>query len=121
MAAARSEIGNPQVRIFAQPLHLGPDFRLSPCIEYVERKRPEVAHRGPRAKLVDDGERWDLPHRGFHPRSVEMKLQLTVLLTQLVFRQAEVGQPGEKLGLEDLLAAIERVTGEPDHLFVGET
>ena len=39
---------------------------------------------------------------------------------QLVFGQLEILQPGEELRLEDLLAAVEGVAGEPDHLLLGE-
>ena len=39
---------------------------------------------------------------------------------ELVFRQPEIGEPVEELRLEDLLAAVEAVAGQPDHLLLGE-
>jgi hypothetical protein len=45
---------------------------------------------------------------------------LSVALRQLVFRQLEMRQPRKKLGLEDLRAAVETVTRQPDHLLLGE-
>ena len=41
-------------------------------------------------------------------------------LMQLVFGQAEIGEPVEEFGLEDLLAAVETVAGQPDHLLLAE-
>ena len=49
-----------------------------------------------------------------------MQLVLPVALAQLVFRQPEIGEPGQELRLEDLLAAVEAVAGEPDHLLLAE-
>ena len=115
---ARSEIGYPQPRKRPQSLDLLPHLRLGPRIEHVESKGAHVPHGCTRAQLVDDGERRDLPHRGFHPATVEVQLILAIALGEFVFRQLEGCEPVQELRFEDLLAPIEGVTGKPDHLLL---
>jgi hypothetical protein len=55
-----------------------------------------------------------------HPRSGKFQDELAVLLAQFVWGELEVAQPGEEFGAEDLRAAIKGVTGQPDHLLLGE-
>ena len=118
--AAGAEIGNAQLGQLFQPLDLLPHLGLGPRIGDIERERAVVAQRGARAQLVDDGQRRDLPHRGFHPRPVEFELELPVALLEPVFGQPEVLEPAQEAGREDLLGAVEAVTRQPDHLLFGE-
>ncbi len=52
---------------------------------------------------------------------MEMQLILTVFAAQIIFWQLEIMQPIKKLRLENLLASVEAVTRQPDHLFFGKT
>jgi hypothetical protein len=54
------------------------------------------------------------------PRPGEVQDKLVALPPQLVFRQAEVGEPGQEVRPEDLPLAIEGISGEPDQLLLGE-
>ena len=49
-----------------------------------------------------------------------MEFELAVDGAQLVIRQAEVGEPGEEIGGEHALLAVEAVAGEPDQLTLRE-
>ena len=54
------------------------------------------------------------------PGPGEAQLVLAVAAGQLVFGQAEIGEPFHEVGLENLLGAVKRVAGEPDQLVLGE-
>ncbi len=120
MAAARAEVGNLQPRQLAQAFNLTPHLRLGARIKHIERKRSKVLHRRARTQLVDDGKCGNFPHGRVRPRSMEMQLVLAVLAAQIIFRKLEIVQPVQELGLENLLAAIETVTRQPDHFLLGE-
>ena len=49
-----------------------------------------------------------------------MQLVLAVDLAQLVFGQAEIGEPVDEIRREHLGLAVEGVTGEPDQFVLGE-
>ena len=120
VAAARAEIGNAQVGQLLQPLDLFPHLGLGAGIEHIEREGAVMLHRGAAAQLVDDGERRDFPHRGFEPQAGKFEHELAVALFQAIFGQAEIFEPLEEGRLEDLLAAIKAVAGQPDHFLLGE-
>ena len=123
MAAAGAEIGDLQRTLGgerAQTLDLAPQLGLGAGVEHVEVEAAHAAHGGARAQLVDDRQRRDLPHRRVGPRSGEAQFVLSVLAGQLVFGQAEVGQPFHEVRLEDLPIAVKCVAGEPDQLVLGE-
>ena len=52
---------------------------------------------------------------------MEIQLILPVALEKLVFRQLIAGKPGEKFRLENLRAAVKRITRKPDIFLFGET
>jgi hypothetical protein len=52
---------------------------------------------------------------------MEMQLELSVAAVELVFRQLELREPGEEVGVEDLPAAVERIAGEPDQLLLRQS
>src|ERR1700754_2212713 len=54
------------------------------------------------------------------PRTMEMQFILAIHLVQLVFGQTEVGEPVDELRRKHLGLAVERITGEPDQLFLAE-
>ena len=99
---------------------LAPQLGLGAGIEHVEGKPALALHHLARAQLVEDGERRNFPHRGVGPRPVEMQFVLAVDLVQLVFGQAEVGEPVDEVRREHLGLAVERIAGEPDQLLLGE-
>ena len=121
MAPARAEVGNADVR--AAPSAA----RSWPTSWPWRGHRAHRARTGPKA-LIAARERSSLmmasagiSHSVVYihgPAKVE--LVLAVALGQLVFGQPEILQPGEEFRLEDLLAAIEIVAGQPDHLLLGE-
>ena len=49
-----------------------------------------------------------------------MQFVLALNLAQLVFGQAEIRQPVNKIRRKHLGLAVERITGEPDQLFLGK-
>jgi hypothetical protein len=49
-----------------------------------------------------------------------MQLILAVDLGELVFGQAEIGEPVDEIGREHLGFAVERITGEPDQFLLGK-
>lgn len=98
-----------------------PHLGLGPRIKHIEREEAQRAHRGTGAQFVDDRECRDFPERRFHPFAVESQFVLAVTLRKFVFRQLVGRQPVQKFRLEDLLAAIKRVTREPDHLLLRQT
>ena len=51
---------------------------------------------------------------------MEVQFVLAVDLAQLVFGQPEIGEPVDEVGREHLGLAVERITGEPDQLLLGE-
>ena len=120
MAPPRSEIGKPQAVQLAQPLDLGPELGLRAGIENVEDEPALSLHRLARAQLVENGKRRDLPHGGVRPRPVEMQLVLAVDLVELVFGEAEGGEPVDEVGREHLGLAVERIAGEPDQFLLAE-
>src|SRR4051794_30983838 len=55
------------------------------------------------------------------PRSMEMQFVLAVDLLKLIFGKAERGEPMDEVRGKHLGLAVERVTGKPDELFLGES
>ena len=121
VAATGAEIGNAQARQLPQPLHLLPHLGLCAGIKHIEREITERAHGAARAQLVDDGERRDFPERRVHPAAMKIQLILPVALEKLIFRQLIARQPGEEFRLENLRAAVKRVTRKPDVFLFGKT
>src|SRR5690606_16934261 len=115
MAAARTEVRNLQAGKLAQTFDLAPHLRLGARIKHVERKWTEIFHRRARTQLIDDSQCGNFPHGRVRPGTMEMQLVLAVLAAQIIFRQLEIMEPVQKLGLENLFAAVETVTREPDH------
>ena len=120
MATARAEVRDQDVGQFLQPLGLVPHPGLGAGVEHVQREGTERLHGRARAQLVDDGQRRDFPERGVHPRAGEGQLILSVAPLQMIFGQPKILQPSEEFGMEYLLAAIEGVAAQPDHLLLGE-
>ena len=80
-----------------------------------------VGERGAGLHLADDGEGVDLPQGDLGPEAGEADAELAVVFGDLVVGEAEVVlEPGEEVGVEDLLGAVEGVAGEPDELAAAE-
>ena len=54
------------------------------------------------------------------PRAVEMQFVLAVYLAKLIFRKAKCGEPVDEIRRKHLGLAVERITGEPNQLFLAE-
>ena len=75
----------------------------------------------PRAQLVDDRERVDLPQRGVPPLAVEDELDLAVVAgRQLIIGQVEGAKRVEIARLEDPGLAVEALAAQLDDLGRGE-
>jgi len=118
MPAARAEVAYAQLWDAAEPLHLFPKAGLRPRVKDIELELAQVLEGGPRSQFADDGERVDLPHRGFGPEAAKVEAYLAVIdPAELVIGKAEaVLQPVEKLGFKNATPPVKGVTGEPYQL-----
>ncbi len=115
VAAAGAKIADAEVGSAAEAGHFFPEASLGARIEDVEFEFAEAFEGGAGFEFADGGESVDLPHGGFGPKTVKGKGELAAVSGELVVGEAKVlFEPSEEFRFEDVLAAVEGVSSEPD-------